>query len=120
MMFAVLFGLSMDYEVFMVSRIQQHHARGEPPHESVRSGLGAAAHVVTAAALIMFLVFASFIIAGDPTVKQFGVGLAAAVLLAGTMIVSLAPAILVLFGKGVFWVPRFLDRILPHLHIEGE
>jgi uncharacterized membrane protein YdfJ with MMPL/SSD domain len=120
MMFAVLFGLSMDYEVFMVSRIQQHHARGESPPESVRSGLGAAAPVVTAAALIMFLVFASFIITGDPTVKQFGVGLAAAVFLAGTMIVTLAPAILVLFGKRVFWVPRFLDRILPHLHIEGE
>jgi len=120
MMFAVLFGLSMDYEVFMVSRIQQHHARGQSPPESVRAGLGAAAHVVTAAAAIMFLVFASFIIAGDPTVKQFGVGLAVAVLLAGTMIVTLAPAILVLFGKRAFWVPRFLDRILPHLHIEGE
>jgi uncharacterized membrane protein YdfJ with MMPL/SSD domain len=120
MMFAVLFGLSMDYEVFMVSRIQQHRAGGASPAEAVRSGLGAAAHVVTAAALIMFLVFASFIITGDPTVKQFGVGLAAAVFLAGTMIVTLAPAMLVLFGKRAFWVPRFLDRILPHLHVEGE
>jgi uncharacterized membrane protein YdfJ with MMPL/SSD domain len=119
MMFAVLFGLSMDYEVFLVSRIQQHHAAGEEPSQAVVSGLGAGAHVVTAAALIMFCVFSSFIINGDPTIKQFGVGLAAAVALAGALVVSLAPALLTLFGKGVFWVPRLLDRILPHVDIEG-
>ena len=119
MMFAVLFGLSMDYEVFLVSRIQQHHAAGEDPREAVTSGLGAGAHVVTAAALIMFCVFSSFIINGDPTVKQFGVGLAVAVALAGTLVVSLAPAMLRLFGRGVFEVPGILDKILPHLDIEG-
>ena len=119
MMFAVLFGLSMDYEVFLVSRIQQHHAEGEEPTQAVVSGLGSGAHVVTAAALIMFCVFASFIVNGDPTIKQFGVGLAVAVALAGALVVSLAPALLVLFGKGVFWVPRFLGKILPHLDIEG-
>jgi uncharacterized membrane protein YdfJ with MMPL/SSD domain len=119
MMFAVLFGLSMDYEVFLMSRIQQHHAAGEDPRSAVVSGLGASARVVTAAASIMFLVFASFIINGDPTVKQFGVGLATAVFLAGTMVVLLAPAMLSLFGRGVFVVPRFLDRILPHIDIEG-
>ena len=109
----------MDYEVFMVSRIEAHHAAGEQPGEAVTSGLGAAAPVVTSAALIMFCVFASFIINGDPTVKQFGVGLATAVLLAGTMVVLLAPAMLTLFGRAVFWVPRFLDRVLPHVDIEG-
>jgi uncharacterized membrane protein YdfJ with MMPL/SSD domain len=119
MMFAVLFGLSMDYEVFLVSRIQQHHAAGEDPRQAVTSGLGAGAHVVTAAALIMFCVFSSFIINGDPTVKQFGVGLAVAVALAGTLVVSLAPAMLRLFGRGVFEVPGVLDKILPHLDIEG-
>jgi uncharacterized membrane protein YdfJ with MMPL/SSD domain len=119
MMFAVLFGLSMDYEVFLVSRIQQHHAMGEDPRDAVVSGLGAGARVVTAAALIMFCVFASFIINPDPTVKQFGVGLAAAVALAGTLVVVLAPALLTLFGRAVFRVPGFLDRILPHLDIEG-
>ena len=119
MMFAVLFGLSMDYEVFLVSRIEQHHDAGESPRDAVTSGLGGAAHVVVAAALIMFLVFASFIINGDPTVKQFGVGLAAAVFLAGTMIVLLAPAILMLFGDRTFWVPAWLGRLLPHLDIEG-
>jgi uncharacterized membrane protein YdfJ with MMPL/SSD domain len=120
MMFAVLFGLSMDYEVFLVSRIQQHHAEGEEPTQAVVSGVGSGAHVVTAAALIMFFVFASFVLNGDPTVKQFGVGLAVAVALAGTLVVLLAPALLTLFGKGVFWVPRFLDRVLPHLDIEGK
>jgi uncharacterized membrane protein YdfJ with MMPL/SSD domain len=119
MMFAVLFGLSMDYEVFLVSRIAQHHEAGETPTDAVTSGLGAAAHVVTAAALIMFCVFASFIINGDPTIKEFGVGLATAVLLAGIMVVLLAPAMLVLFGRGVFWVPRWLGKVLPHLDIEG-
>ncbi len=119
MMFAVLFGLSMDYEVFLVSRIEQHHARGETPTEAITSGLGDAAHVVVAAALIMFFVFSSFIINGDPTVKQFGLGLAVAVLLAGIMVVLLAPALLVLFGRGVFWVPRWLGAVLPHLDVEG-
>jgi uncharacterized membrane protein YdfJ with MMPL/SSD domain len=119
MMFAVLFGLSMDYEVFLVSRIEQHHDAGSPPKEAVTTGLGGAAHVVVSAALIMFLVFSSFIINGDPTVKQFGVGLAAAVFLAGTMIVLLAPAILVLFGSRTFWVPTWLGKLLPHLDIEG-
>jgi uncharacterized membrane protein YdfJ with MMPL/SSD domain len=120
MMFAVLFGLSMDYEVFLVSRIQHHHALGEEPRAAVTSGLGAAAHVVTAAALIMFLVFASFIINGDPTIKQFGVGLATAVLLAGIMVVLLVPAMLTLFGRRLFELPRPLDRIVPHIDVEGS
>ncbi len=119
MMFAVLFGLSMDYEVFLVTRIQMRYATGDDPRTAVTTGLGAAAHVVTAAAAIMFLVFASFVINGDPTIKQFGVGLASAVLLAGTMVVLLAPAILVLSGRAVFALPRFLDGILPHLDVEG-
>jgi uncharacterized membrane protein YdfJ with MMPL/SSD domain len=119
MMFAVLFGLSMDYEVFLMSRIAQQHAGGKPHREAVPAGLGASARVITAAALIMFCVFASFVINGDPTVKQFGVGLAAAVLLAGTMVVLLAPAMLVLFGTSVFRLPGFLDRLLPRIDVEG-
>ncbi len=119
MMFAVLFGLSMDYEVFLVSRIQQRYERGEEPRTAVTNGLGGAARVVTSAALIMFLVFASFIINGDPTIKQFGVGLASAVALAGTMVVLLAPALLSLFGAALLWVPAILDRVLPRLDVEG-
>ena len=119
MMFAVLFGLSMDYEVFLVSRIEQQHAAGKPPREAVPAGLGASARVISAAALIMICVFASFVINGDPTVKQFGVGLAVAVLLAGAMVVLLAPAMLVLFGGAVFRLPGFLDRVVPRIDVEG-
>jgi uncharacterized membrane protein YdfJ with MMPL/SSD domain len=74
---------------------------------------------VTSAALIMFFVFASFIINGDPTIKQFGIGLATAVFLAGTMSVLLVPALLTLFGRRLFWLPAWLGRILPHLDVEG-
>jgi uncharacterized membrane protein YdfJ with MMPL/SSD domain len=120
MMFAVLFGLSMDYEVFLMSQIQQHHAEGKAPKEAIPSGLASSARVITAAALIMISVFGSFILNGDPTVKQFGVGLASAVALAAAMVILLAPAVLILFGRAVWWLPRFLDRILPHVSLEGE
>ena len=83
MMFAALFGLSMDYEVFLVSQIAQRHAAGEEPRQAIRSGVTAAAKVIAAAAIIMIVVFGSFIINSDPTIKQFGVGLSVAVLLAG-------------------------------------
>src|SRR5262249_1308219 len=99
MMFAALFGLSMDYEVFLVSQIAAHDAAGEPPRQAVRSGLAASAKVIAAAATIMIAVFGSFILNADPTVKQFGVGLSVAVLLAGTMTLLLAPALLGLFGR---------------------
>ena len=119
MMFAVLFGLSMDYEVFLMSRIEQQHTGGKPPARPCPRGSALSARVISAAALIMFCVFASFVINGDPTVKQFGVGLAAAVLLAGTMVVLLAPAMLVLFGTSVFRLPGFLDRVVPRIEVEG-
>ena len=91
MMFAGLFGLSMDYEVFLVSHIDSHHHRGEEARQAVASGLASSARITTAAALIMASVFASFILNGDPTIKQFGVGLAVAVLLAGLLVVTLGP-----------------------------
>jgi uncharacterized membrane protein YdfJ with MMPL/SSD domain len=119
MMFAVLFGLSMDYEVFLVSHVQQHHLGGEPARRAVASGLKSSARITTAAALIMGSVFASFILNGDPTIKQFGVGLATAVLLAGILVVTLAPATLSLMGEHAWWLPRWLDRLLPHIDIEG-
>lgn len=120
MMFAGLFGLSMDYEVFLVSHVQQHHHAGEEARAAVRSALGSSARITTAAALIMASVFASFILNEDPTIKQFGVGLSVAVLLAGILVVTLAPAVLVLCGRAAWWLPRWLDRILPHVSIEGE
>jgi hypothetical protein len=120
MMFAVLFGLSMDYEVFLVSHVQQHHLAGDPARSAAASGLASSARITTAACLIMTSVFASFILNGDPTIKQFGVGLAGAVLLAGILVITLAPAVITLMGEAAWWLPRWLDRLLPHMHLEGE
>ena len=120
MMFAVLFGLSMDYQVFLLSQVEHHRAAGEGHRESVANGLEISSKVIAAAALIMISVFGSFILNGDPTVKQFGVGLAVGVALAATNVLLLSPALLVLGSKASWWVPQWLDKILPHLDIEGK
>jgi uncharacterized membrane protein YdfJ with MMPL/SSD domain len=120
MMFAVLFGLSMDYQVFLLSQVDQHRSEGESDHDAVRSGLALSARVITAAALIMIFVFGSFILNGDPVVKQFGVGLAVAVALAASMVLLLAPALLVVLGRATWWIPKWLGRVLPNMDIEGE
>jgi uncharacterized membrane protein YdfJ with MMPL/SSD domain len=119
MMFAVLFGLSMDYQVFLLSSIDHHRAEGEEDRASVRLGLKAGARVISAAALIMISVFASFILNGDPVVKQFGVGLSSAVLLAATLVLMLAPAVLTMLGRWAWWMPAFLGRVIPKIDIEG-
>jgi uncharacterized membrane protein YdfJ with MMPL/SSD domain len=119
MMFTVLFGLSMDYQVFLISKIEQHRAEGEGDRDAIRRGLAAGARVIVAAALIMIAVFGSFILNGDPTVKQFGVGLSVGVALAAMTVLVFAPAVLVLAGRGSWWVPVWLDRILPHMDVEG-
>jgi hypothetical protein len=120
MMFAVLFGLAMDYEVFLISRISQNHAAGMSPRDAVRAGLASSARVIAAAGLIMIAVFGSFILNGDPTVKQFGVGLSTAVLLAASMTLLLTPAVLVYFGRALWWLPRWLRRLVPDLHLDDE
>ncbi len=120
MMFAALFGLSMDYEVFFVSHVQHEVAAGRNVRDAVRSGLAGSAKVIAAAALIMICVFGSFVLADDPIIKQFGVGLSVAVALAGLMVLLLAPAMLALFGEHTFRIPRWLDRVLPHVDIEGD
>ncbi len=119
MMFAVLFGLSMDYQVFLLSSIDHHRAEGASDRESVRLGLKAGARVISAAALIMISVFSSFILNGDPVVKQFGVGLSSAVFLAATLVLMLAPAVLTLLGARAWWMPSALGRIIPKIDIEG-
>ncbi len=119
MMFTVLFGLSMDYQVFLISKIEQHRAEGGSDRDAIRRGLASGARVIIAAALIMIAVFGSFILNGDPTVKQFGVGLSVGVALAALTVLAFAPAVLVLAGKGSWWVPAWLDRILPHMDVEG-
>ncbi len=119
-MFAILFGLSMDYEVFLVSQIEEHVHQGEDNESSVISGLVTSARVITAAALIMVFVFGSFVLNGDPTIKQFGIGLAVAVILDATIVRCLfVPALMLLMGRINWYLPRWLDRIVPRVSIEG-
>jgi putative drug exporter of the RND superfamily len=119
-MFAILFGLSMDYEVFLVSQIEEHHNAGDDNQTSVVSGLVTSARVITAAAAIMVFVFGSFVLNGDPTIKQFGVGLAVAVIIDATIVrCLLVPALMILMGKLNWYMPKWLDRTVPHVSIEG-
>ena len=121
MMFAVLFGLSMDYEVFLMNHVQEAYKRTRDNTEAVRLGLATSGGVISAAALIMVSVFLSFVLNGDPTVKQFGVGLAIAVALDATIVrCLLVPALMVLAHGANWWFPRSLDRALPRLNLEGE
>ena len=120
LMFAVLFGMSTDYEVFLLSQIFQAHAAGQGSHEAVRSGVGTSARVITAAALIMITVFASFILNIDPVIKQFGVGLSIAILLDATIVrMVIVPATMVLLGDWNWWLPRWL-RWLPRVDVPEE
>src|SRR5262249_45031173 len=111
MMFAILFGLSMDYEVFLMSHMQEHYRESGDNHEAVVHGLAATARVITSAAAIMVCVFGSFILNGDPTVKQFGVGLSVAILIDATVVrCVLVPAVMALMGDANWWFPGWLDR----------
>jgi putative drug exporter of the RND superfamily len=121
LMFAILFGLSMDYEVFILSRIREEHSKGMSNTDSVNHGITATARIITAAALIMISVFAAFILNADPTTKMFGVGLAVAVLIDATIVrMIMVPATMVLMREGNWWLPKWLDRIVPNVDIEGS
>ena len=121
MMFAILFGLSMDYEVFLMSRVREEYLRSGDPRESVALGVAKTARVISAAALIMIAVFLSFVLSPEPTLKMMGIGMAAAVLVDATIVrLLLVPATMELLGQANWWMPRWLDRILPHLDIEGS
>jgi RND superfamily putative drug exporter len=120
MMFAILFGLSMDYQVFLVSRIAERHSGGADNSEAVRAGLVNAGRVIAAAATIMFAVFFSFVINGDPVVKQFGVGLAVSVAIDALVVLLIMPGLLELIGERNWFLPRWLDRLLPDLKVEGD
>ncbi len=121
MLFAIVFGLSMDYEVFLLSRVREEWDRTGDSHESVANGLAATARVITAAALIMVFVFGSFLLENDRTIKLFGTGLATAVLLDATIVrMLLVPATMELLGDRNWWLPRWLDRILPKIDVEGH
>jgi putative drug exporter of the RND superfamily len=119
-MFAILFGLSMDYEVFLVSQIEEHVHAGERNRSSVVSGLVTSARVITAAAAVMVCVFGSFVLNGNPTIKQFGIGLAVAVLLDATVVrCLLVPALMVLMGRINWYFPHWMERLVPRVSIEG-
>jgi RND superfamily putative drug exporter len=121
LLFPILFGLSMDYEVFLVSRIyEEWHRRGDTT-EAVTHGLAATGRTITAAAAIMFLVFGSFVLGGEWVIEMFGVGLAAAVLLDALIVrMVLVPGLMIMFGKANWQIPDWLDRTLPHVNVEGQ
>ncbi len=121
MLFAVIFGLSMDYEVFLLSRIREEYDRTHDNASAVANGLAKTARVITAAAAIMFFVFMSFVLGPDRSLKMFGFGLAMAVLLDATVVrLVLVPATMELLGDRNWWLPRWLDRILPVVHVQAD
>jgi RND superfamily putative drug exporter len=121
MIFAIVFGLSMDYEVFLVSRIHEEWRRTQDARAAVREGLATTGSVITAAAAIMIVVFAAFLLSPDRMLKQFGLGLATAVLLDALLIrCIIVPAVLRLLGNRAWWLPRWLDRALPKIALERD
>jgi putative drug exporter of the RND superfamily len=119
-LFAILFGLSMDYEVFLLSRVREEFLKTGDSHRSVVEGLGSTARVITSAALIMISVFGAFIWTEDVMVQMFGLGLAVAVLVDATIVrMVLVPATMALLGGANWWLPSWLDKVLPHLDLEG-
>jgi putative drug exporter of the RND superfamily len=120
MMFAILFGLSTDYTVFLLTRVSEEYELHGDHRQAIIDGLARALRVIVAAAGIMILVFSSFIISGDPTVKQFGVGLAAAVAVDAVIVCLVLPALMLLVGKACWWLPGPVERHLPRLGIEGD
>ena len=121
MLFAILFGLSMDYEVFLISRIQEEWFASGDNRTAVRKGLAATGKTITAAALIMILVFGSFILGGERVIKEFGLGLAGGILMDAIFIrMAIVPALMFLFGRANWWFPAWLDRVLPRLSVDPD
>ncbi len=120
MVFAILFGLSMDYEVFLVSRIYEEWQRRRDNRAAVVHGLAATGRTITAAAAIMVLVFAAFVLGGERVIKLFGIGLASAVLLDAVVVRSvIVPGLMLTVGRANWWLPHSLERLLPRLNVEG-
>ncbi|MCG0287652.1 MMPL family transporter [Streptomyces sp. PSAA01] len=120
-MIGVVFGLAMDYEVFLVTRMREAYVHGERPGQAVVTGFRHGARVVTAAAIIMISVFAGFIGSSESMIKMIGFGLATAVLFDAFVVrMAIVPAVLALLGKAAWWLPRWLDRALPNVDVEGE
>jgi RND superfamily putative drug exporter len=121
MMFAILFGLSMDYEVFLISRIREEYLKHRDTRRAVADGLAKTARVITAAAAIMVVVFLAFLAAPDVFLKLFGIGLASAIFLDATLVrMVLVPAVMQLLGDRNWWIPSWLEKILPRLDVEAS
>jgi RND superfamily putative drug exporter len=119
MMFAILFGLSMDYEVFLVSRIREEYLKDGDTRRAVADGLAKTARVITAAAAVMVVVFLAFVTAPDVFLKLFGIGLASAIFLDARIVrMVLVPAVMQVLGARNWWIPGWLERILPRIDIE--
>ncbi|HEY2288312.1 MAG TPA: MMPL family transporter [Streptosporangiaceae bacterium] len=121
LVFCIVFGLSMDYEVFLLSRIHEAWVTTRDPHRAVAIGIGSTARVITTAASIMIVVFASFVLSTDPTVKMLSIGMAFAVLIDASLVrMILVPSIMTLLGRHAWWMPRWLEPVVPHLQLEGS
>jgi RND superfamily putative drug exporter len=121
MLFAIVFGLSMDYEVFLLSRVREEWDRTGDSRTSVADGLASTARVISAAAAIMVVVFGSFLGESDRVVKLFGLGLSMAVLIDATIVrLLLVPATMELLGDLNWWLPGWLDRLLPNMSVDAE
>jgi RND superfamily putative drug exporter len=120
-MIGIVFGLAMDYQVFLVTRMREDYVHGTEPREAVVTGFGHGARVVTAAAIIMISVFSGFMLAPDAIIKSIGFALALAVLFDAIVVrMTIVPAVMTLLGKAAWWLPRWLDRLLPNVDVEGE
>ncbi|HEU4948097.1 MAG TPA: MMPL family transporter [Kribbella sp.] len=117
----VVFGLAMDYQVFLVTRMREEHVHGAASTTAVVDGFGHGARVVTAAAIIMIAVFSGFIVSSQTLVREIGFGLAFAVAVDAFLVrMTIVPALMALFGRSAWWLPRWLDRLLPDVDVEGE
>lgn len=117
----ILFGLAMDYEVFLVSGMREAYVHGASAHDAIKAGFASSARVVSAAAIIMFSVFAAFVPAGEPIIKSIALALASGIFVDAFLVrMSLVPAIMEMLGDKAWWLPKWLDRILPRLDVEGE
>jgi RND superfamily putative drug exporter len=121
LLIGILFGLAMDYEVFLVSRMREDFVHGDTPVQATVNGMGHGARVVTAAALIMTSVFGGFVLMDDPIIKSMGFALALGVAIDAFVVrMTLVPAVMSLLGRAAWWLPRWLAAVLPHVDVEGE
>ena len=121
LVFCIVFGLSMDYEVFLLSRVHEAWLATRDAHRAVAIGIGATARVITTAALIMIVVFTSFVINPNPVVKMLAIGMAFAVLIDASLVrMCLVPSIMILLGSHAWWMPHWMEPVVPQLHLEGS